>query len=250
MLAHGGQWTTRTGDRTTYRIERALAVHRLLNSQSPVHPVPLPDKRRIPLPDIQPPRADVIASLALRRSAFDYDDRDLDLATLSAWLRFAVGVQRFVPTLGDGEHPLSMAPTAGGLESRRVYLLVRRAEEVPPGVYRYEPVSHELMELSGVRPTGALQLIYEEPEFAKRAAVSVALTARLDVAFEQFPLRHYRTAHVEAGVAVQNLYMVGTALGMACCAVADFDDAGLSALLGVPETEIPTMLFAAGHLVQ
>ncbi|PRX48330.1 SagB-type dehydrogenase family enzyme [Prauserella shujinwangii] len=249
-LSVGVGETTRNGDRVARRTERALAVHRLLNSQSPNRPVPLSDKGRIALPDIQPPRADLVAALAMRRSGYAYEDRDLEFRALSAWLRFAVGVQRFVPAYGRPEHPLGMAPTAGGLPSLGVYVLVRRAEEVPSGLYRYEAVSHELVELSTVDPTGALELVYAQPEFATRPAVSLALTARLDVAFGQYPLRHYRTLHVDSGVAVQNLYLVGTALGLSCCAVAEFDDAGLAALLGTPDTEIPTMLFAAGHAEQ
>lgn len=253
MLARGGRETD--GDEVSREVsldgaqttQRALAVHRLLNSQSRIGTAPLTDGRRIPLPDIHPPRADLVATLALRRSAEDYADRPLDLTTLSAWLRFSVGVQRFVPAYGVTEHPLSMAPTAGGLDSLRAYLAVRTAEALVPGVYRYEAVSHELVELSTVDPVHALRHVYLQPEFVPRAAVSLALTARLDEAFDRYPLRHYRTLHVDSGVAVQNLYLVGTALGMACCAVAGFDDTALSALLGLPETEIPTMLFAAGH---
>ncbi|MEU6642382.1 SagB family peptide dehydrogenase [Saccharomonospora sp. NPDC046836] len=233
------------GDRQT--TEQALAVHRLLNSQSPVLRAALQGGRRLPLPDVHPPQADLVATLALRRSAYRYADRDLELTALSAWLRFSVGVQRFVPAYGVNDYPLSMAPSAGGLDILRAYLVVRRAEQIPPGVYRYEAVSHELVELSTGDPFDALQEVYVQPEFAQRAAVSLALTARLDVAFAKYPLRHYRTLHVDSGVAVQNLYLVGTALGLACCAVAGFDDAALASLLGVPNTEVPTMLFAAGH---
>ncbi|TKG71986.1 SagB family peptide dehydrogenase [Prauserella endophytica] len=227
--------------------ERALAVHRLLNSQSPDSARPLPHGRRFPLPDVHPPQADLVATLARRRSSYAYADRDLQLTALSAWLRFSVGVQRFVPAFGVADYPLGMAPSAGGLDILRAYLVVRRAEQIDPGVYRYEAVSHELVELSDADPVPALEHVYLQPEFIPRAAVSLALTARLDVAFDKYPLRHYRTLHVDTGVAVQNLYLVGTALGLACCAVAGFDDAALGTLLGVTETEIPTMLFAAGH---
>lgn len=227
--------------------ERALAVHRLLNSQRPVPAQPLPDGRRIPLPDVHPPKADLVATLARRRSTYSRIDRDLELAALSGLLRFSVGVQRFVPAFGVEEYPLSMAPSAGGLDILRAYVLVRRAELVEPGVYRYEALSHELIELSCADPVPALQHVYLQHEFVTNAAVSVALTARLDVAFDKYPLRHYRTLHVDSGVAVQNLYLVATALGLSCCAVAGFDDAALGMLLGLGDAEIPTMLFAVGH---
>lgn len=227
--------------------ERALAVHRLLNAQGPSASQPLPNGRRLALPDVQPPQADLIATLARRRSAYSYADREMELGALSAWLRFSVGVQRFVRAFGVEDYPLGMAPSAGGLDILRAYVIVRRAEHLPPGIYRYEAVSHELVVLSDVDPLPAMDDVYLQREFVPRVAVSLALTARLDVAFDKYPLRHYRTLHVDSGVAVQNLYLVGTALGLSCCAVAGFDDAALTELLGLPEGEIPTMLFAAGH---
>lgn len=227
--------------------ERALAVHRLLNSQRPVPAQPLPNGRRIVLPDVHPPKADLVATLARRRSTYSRADRELELATLSGLLRFSVGVQRFVPAFGVEEYPLSMAPSAGGLDILRAYVVVRSAEQVDPGVYRYEALSHELVELCATDPVPALERVYLQHEFVTSAAVSIALTARLDVAFERYPLRHYRTLHVDSGVAVQNLYLVATALGLSCCAVAGFDDAALGMLLGLAENELPTMLFAVGH---
>ncbi|MEU3271666.1 SagB/ThcOx family dehydrogenase [Saccharomonospora sp. NPDC006951] len=227
--------------------ERALAVHRLLNSQSSTNGHQLTTGRRFPLPDVHPPRADLVATLARRRSAYDYADRDLELTALSALLRFSVGVQRFVPAFGVSDYPLGMAPSAGGIDVLRAYVVVRRAEQLKPGVYRYEAVSHELVELADDDPLPALENVYLQPEFVPRAAVSLALTARLDVAFDKYPLRHYRTVHVDSGLAVQNLYLIATALGLSCCAVSGFDDAALSELLGLPGPEIPTMLFAAGH---
>lgn len=228
--------------------ERALAVHRLLNAQGMGNGRrPATGTQRIPLPDVHPPQSDLVATLARRRSAYSYADRELELTSLSALLRFSVGVQRFVHAYGTGDHPLGMAPSAGGLDVLRTYVIARTAEQLDPGVYRYEAITHELVEVSDDDPLPGLEASYLQKEFVPRAAVTLAVTARLDVAFEKYPLRHYRTVHVDTGVAVQNFYLVGTALGLSCCAVAGFDDAALSALLGLGEHEIPTMLFAAGH---
>ncbi len=227
-------------------IERALAVHRLLNAQRPEPTAPLPTLRHIPLPDVEPPRDRLVATLARRRSHYDFSPRPVALTTVSALLRFSVGVQRFVPAYGVEEYPLGMAPSAGGLDILRAYVLVQRVEGLHPGVYRYEAISHELVELSDDDPAAALRGVYLQEEFGA-SAVTIALTARLDVAFDRYPLRHYRTLHVDSGVAVQNLSLVGTALGLASCAVAGFDDAALSTLLGLPHQEIPTMLLATGH---
>ncbi|TWH22850.1 SagB-type dehydrogenase family enzyme [Prauserella rugosa] len=227
-------------------VQRALAVHRLLNGQTPPTPEPLPGIRRIPLPDVEPPRADLVKTLVRRRSWDVFAHRDLDLAALSGLLRFALGVQRFEPAYGSEHHPMGMAPSGDGLDLLRAYVLIRGTDLLEPGVYRYEAIAHELTRLTIADPVRPLQQIYWQPEFAA-APVTIALTTRMRVAFEHKPLRHYRTMHVDSGIAVQNVYLIATALGLACCAVSDFDDAGLSQLLGVPESEVPTMLIPVGH---
>ncbi|OLT46263.1 nitroreductase [Saccharomonospora sp. CUA-673] len=227
-------------------MQRALAVHRLLNGQTPPSPDPLPGIRRIPLPDVEPPRADLVKTLVRRRSWDVFAHHDLDLGALSGLLRFALGVQRFEPAYGSENHPMGMAPSGDGLDVLRAYVLIRGTDILEPGVYRYEAIAHELTRLTIADPVRPLQQIYWQPEFAA-APVTIALTTRMRVAYEHKPLRHYRTMHVDSGIAVQNVYLVATALGLACCAVSDFDDAGLSELLGVPESEIPTMLIPVGH---
>ncbi|WP_158888873.1 SagB family peptide dehydrogenase [Amycolatopsis anabasis] len=229
-------------------IARARAIHAALNGQSDDEDrAEAPESRQISLPDVPPPAVDLVETLALRRSGYAYAQRPLELAKLSALLRFAVGVQRFVPAYGVDEHPLGMAPSAGGLRCGRTYVVVREASGLSPGVYRYDAVRHALAERSTGDPTSGLSGVYLQPEFADRVPVSLALTTRLDVAFAKYPLRHYRTLHVDTGIAVQNLYLVGTALGLSCCAVAGYYDNALAELLGVPREELPVMLFAVGH---
>ncbi|RZQ64723.1 SagB family peptide dehydrogenase [Amycolatopsis suaedae] len=232
-------------------LSAAKAVHGMLNGQSAVeseHPT-RPDGHRIALPDFEPPRVDMVATLVQRRSHYTYADKPLQLDALSTLFRFALGVQRFVQAYGVEDHPLGMAPSAGGLRCLTAYAIVTSAAGLAPGVYRYESVSHELVEVTQEPPAEELAKAYLQPEFAARAPVTLALTTRLDLAFAKYPLRHYRTLHVDAGIAVQNLYLIATALKLAGCAVAGFDDNVLSELLKLPDAEIPTMLFAVGHAV-
>jgi nitroreductase len=52
---------------------------------------------------------------------------------------------------------------------------------------------------------------------------------------------------VDTGIAVQNLYLVATALGLWCCAVAGYCDATARQLLQTEDRELPTLLFAVAH---
>lgn len=200
---------------------------------------------RLPAPDTSLPTS-LTDALWQRRSRYAFDPRPLSIDALSALLRLAVGVGRTVAAYGDPEHPLSLAPSAGGLRSLTTYVIVRSAEGLSPGVYAYDPVEHALVH--GTDAVDALESVYVQPEFASRAPVSLALAAHLDVALAKYPPRHFRTLHVDAGIAVQNLYLVSTALDLACCAVSGFHDEKLAALLELPASSIPMMLFPVGHL--
>lgn len=228
--------------------ERARAINAALNGRSSeAAPEPPAEHGRVALPDVRPPKADVVGTMVRRRSSYAYRDAAVELSAISALLRFALGVQRFVSAYGDDEFPLGMAPSAGGLPSVRAYVFARRVAGLDSGLYRYDSIAHDLVKLDGPVPVHQLGSAYLEPDFAANAAATLALTARLDVAFEHYPLRHYRTVHTDTGIAAQNLYLIGTALKLSCGAISEFDDAGVSALLNLPESEIPTLLFTAGH---
>jgi SagB-type dehydrogenase family enzyme len=182
-----------------------------------------------------------------RRSRYSFAPRPLSVESLSTLLRLGVGVSRTVSAYGADEHPLSLAPSAGGLRSLTTYVVARSVEDVPAGVYAYDAVRHALVRGDQADPTDALAGTYVQPEFATRAPVSLALAAHLDVALAKYPPRHYRTLHVDAGIAVQNLYLVSTALDLACCAVSGFHDEALAALLRLPASTIPMALFPVGH---
>lgn len=207
-----------------------------------------------------PPAADLPAGpglgalLARRRSSYSFgagQPTALDLATL---LRWALGPQREIPLPDGGTHTASTAPSAGGLASVDPWLVVRGEGELPRGVHRVE-LREAPARLETVRagdPTAWLERALDQPELARRATVLVVLAARLDVAMTRYPARHYRTVHVDAGVALQNLYLTSAALGLPCCAVMGFDDDATSALLGLDDLPgvFPAVAFALGSAVE
>jgi SagB-type dehydrogenase family enzyme len=180
-----------------------------------------------------------------RRSRYAFDPTPLELATLSTLLHWALGVQRTASGYGSAEHPLGMAPSAGGLPSLRVHLVVGRAGELEPGIYEYLASGHTLSVVAlGIPP---LQQALVQPQFADLAPTSIILSGQLTVVLAKYPPRHYRTIHVDAGVAIQNLYLVSTALNLASCAVAGYYDTALAELLELTPDIIPLMVFPVGH---
>ncbi|MEU4805278.1 nitroreductase family protein [Actinosynnema sp. NPDC023587] len=169
------------------------------------------------------------AALLSRRSRYSYGP--LSRRHLGSLLRYAVGVQRRVPP-----HVLGTNPTAGGLPSLRVHVVL------DGDVHEYLREQHALC------PTGTADLtgVFAQDEFARRARAVIVLTGRVGPGLAKYGPRHYRTVHLDAGVAVQNLYLVSTALGLSCCAVAGFADDAVKALVRGGEGDVPLALFVVG----
>ncbi len=200
------------------------------------------------LPEAALPPADLGAVLAARRSSYRYGASPLPLTDLAALLRGALGVQRTV-RLPDGQpRALSAAPSAGGLPSLATYVVVRGPGDLPAGVHHVDLRADEpaLVPVRAGDPTPFLARALDQPELAERVGAVVALVGRLDTTLATYPARHYRTLHVDAGVALGHLYLAATALGLPGVAVMGFDDTAFDALLDLPGDRFTAVLFAVG----
>ncbi|WZH51859.1 MAG: SagB family peptide dehydrogenase [Nocardioides alkalitolerans] len=217
-----------------------------------------PDVPGIPVPETALPGADLGEVLAARRSSYRYGAAPVPLGDLAALLRTALGVQRAVRLPDGRSRALPVAPSAGGLPSLAAYVVVRGpgvglpGTPVPAGVHRADLRADEPT-LAPVRvgdPTPFLSRALDQPELAERAGVVVALVARLNTTLPRYPARHYRTLHVDAGVALGHLYLAATALGLPGVAVMGYDDTAFDALLDLPEDQFTAVLFALGSRVE
>lgn len=143
-------------------------------------------------------------------------------------------------------HATATVPRAGGLPSIEAYVVVLcdTPDRIPAGVYRYGGDRLDAVRAGPV--AGHVAATFLQPEFADRFPVVIVLTARTDVAFGRYALRHYRTVHVEAGAVLQNLYLTAEATGLAGCAVSGFDDERLARVLALDDTGIALVAFVLG----
>lgn len=218
---------------------------------------PDPVATTVVLPPARPlPPVTVEQALLRRRSAYTWGPGQMALPDLADLLRWSLGVQREV-LLPDGRrHRAGVAPSAGGLPSLEPWLVVRGPGALSPGVHRAD-VRHAdgggggtLTRTRAGDPTDALTAVLDQPPFATRSTVVVVLVARLDLTLPTYGPRHYRTLHLDAGIALQNLQLVATALDLPGCPVSGFSDEGLAALLALPQTAFPAALFVSGSRVQ
>lgn len=196
-------------------------------------------------PPLPPMRLDT----ALRDRRSHYRFADMDALQLSTLLRSAAGPGRTAERPDGTPHTFRMNPTAGGLDSIDLHLVVLRGTgEIDSGTYLFDPDRHVLSRTGTGPCVDALESCLVQPQFARRAPFVVILVGRLDRTLIKYSERHYRTLHIDAGIAAQNLYLVATALESACCAISGFYDEELSHLLRLDRLSVPLLAFALGGL--
>lgn len=203
------------------RVHDALNATAVPRRPDPTLLPPLAPAVHYPLPEPTRPTAELVEVLRGRRSSYAFGSRPT-LAQVAALLHLGV----------------SSAPRAGGLPSLRTYLVTRGLDGVGAGVHRSE-VGHPAPTLTAVRsgdPTAFVAGSLDQPPFASRVPLWVALVADVGVTRERYPPRHYRTLHLDAGAALQNLLLVATALALPVCPVMGFDDAAWVQLLNLEDS--------------
>lgn len=219
-------------------VDLAHAVHDALNrtavARSPeVAPPPRADGV-LPLAAPGPlDPVDLGATMTGRRSAYRFGDGSPTRERLAALLHHGVGT----------------APRAGGLPSITPYVVVTRGrDDLPVGVHRADlrlPVP-SLVAVRAGDPRAYVAGSIDQPPFADRVPTWIALVADLGPSRTRYPARHYRTVHLDAGAAMQNLLLVATALDLATCPVSGYDDRAWARLLDLRDDAFVAVLVATG----
>ncbi|MFH7599111.1 thiopeptide-type bacteriocin biosynthesis protein [Streptomyces racemochromogenes] len=208
-----------------------------------------PSAPELPLPAGPLPEVSLGAALAGRASVRGALGGPLDAAGLGAllWHSLADGERGGRPLPEDA--PVHRAhPSAGGLYTARVRLLVLDVEGVPAGTYDCVP---ERRTLRPVGPAPATAEIASLSTYLSRPAtdphwigidgapVVLALYAELGLLRRRYGLRALRLALLETGHLAQNLLLTGTALGLAGTPLGGFHDDLAHELLGLDDLEQP-----------
>lgn len=238
-------------------------VHRVFENSvmefftEPPTSMQLPDHlmdRVLPLPGAIPlPTArddldlSLIDALEARRSERSFGKEPMALEDLATYLHWAVGVRGYDAGYGVGNMPLFHFPSIGGLAGVEFEVFAHRVEGLEPGRYRYDPVGHALFPVDlGDFRAGIESVTFESP-WLFFAPVVIACVHDQHRTSWKYHTRGYRFTHIDLGGAVQNLYLVATALGWSSCAVAGFFDKEASELLGLDRRErFMSLFFAVG----
>jgi SagB-type dehydrogenase family enzyme len=199
----------------------------------PLELSPAPGARIISLPDpadISTPPVDLRTAIESRRSVRRYADTPLSLDELAFILWCTQGVRDRV----DGEYTIRNVPSAGARHAIETYLCVNRVEGLAPGLYRYLPLEHALVEVKpGPGSADKITAACLHQRFIRESAVTFIWTAVAYRMIWRYGERGYRYLHLDAGHVSQNLYLSARIVGCGVCAVGAFDDDILNQELGI-----------------
>ena len=167
------------------------------------------------LPTREPPLQSVDWTIRERRSTRNFQETAVALPDLA-----------YLLSLAQGNPRASLTP---GVELR---IVAHRIRGLAPGLYRYLPDSHQLVQIRKRDLRGALRRACLGQDKASNAAAGVAMVADFSKVTSGGD-RPYRDQLIESGAIGQRLYLGAEALGLSARNLAAFVDDSFNGLLGV-----------------
>jgi SagB-type dehydrogenase family enzyme len=192
-------------------------------------------------------KVSVEAAIAQRKSRRSYTTEAMNLEELSFLLWATQGLRGKRSAVRN----YRTVPSAGCRHALETYIAVFRVEGIPKAIYRYLPMSHQLVEvvkhenLEGLLTQAALG-----QSFAGKSAVTFIWTtipARMEWRYGR---ASYKVIALDAGHVGQNLYLACEAIGAGTCAIAKYDQEFVDKILGIDGVEEFTIYMAPVGKVQ
>ncbi len=214
---------------------------------SPPIEKPFPENaRRIDLPGPgmwkNIPSADLTQAIGDRKSHRTYLNYGLSLEELAYLLWCTQGLRGKV-THG---HAYRNVPSAGCRHALETYLVILDVDGLDPGIYRYLPLSHQLVfEFSDDMLSEKMVIASLGQPYPGKSAVTfiwVAIPYRMEW---RYGLAAHKVIALDAGHVCQNLYLACEAIDAGACAIAAYDQEELDELLGLDGEEAFSIYIAS-----
>lgn len=202
---------------------------------------------RIQLPRAQPPTSFTLTNALYRRKTErNFSEKPLALDTIGALLLWSAGlvhndvlpdqIEPQAPGDIKGEALRRPYPSGGECFPIELYLSVFNGEGFGPAVYHYNVLEHSLElipDASAEKIKGVVPF-----EFARGAAALILMSFVEDRVNKLYGPLGYKFGLVEAGHIVQNIYLVGAALGLGILPIAVIDYSRATAEIGLDKGEV------------
>jgi SagB-type dehydrogenase family enzyme len=182
----------------------------------------------------------VEAALKARRSTREYSPSPLSLAEISQLLWAAQGINR------PGGY--RTAPSAGALYPLEVYIISGNVDNLPAGVYLYEPNGHTLEHLLAGDFRKKLSQAALSQKAVEQAPAVILISAVYDRTTKKYGERGRRYVHMEVGSAAQNIYLQAAALDIGTVFIGAFHDDQVRQVINMDSEEAPLCLMPIGKV--
>jgi SagB-type dehydrogenase family enzyme len=171
-------------------------------------------------------------AIGRRESRRTFSDEPLSFDELSFLLWATQGIRKIHP---QRVWAMRTVPSGGCRHPMETYLWVRNVDRVPPGLYRYLPLEHALVDAHAPRAEAlpSLAFVCCEQTFVDQAAVTFCWTAIPYRTEWRYGPDSLKDILLSCGHICQNLYLACESIGAGTCAIVAYDQDALDAFLGV-----------------
>lgn len=185
-------------------------------------------------------RFPLVKAIKSRRSVRRYKNEALSLEQISQLLWAAQGI-----TSKDG---LRAAPSAGALYPMELYVVVGKVDVLSPGIYKYNCKSHTLSLLESGDKRSELSSASLRQDAVANGMINIVICGVFERTRAKYGSRAKRYVFMEAGHVAQNIYLLGTSLGLGTVVVGAFDDESVKKVIKAQPEEHPLYVMPVGKL--
>lgn len=176
------------------------------------------------------PQTDLTFAIGNRKSRRVYLKHHLSLEELAYLLWCTQGVRG---NIVNG-HAYRNVPSAGCRHALETYLAIYTVDGIDPGMYRYLPLSHQLVfEFSDDMLSEKMTIASLGQSYPGRSAVTFIWSAIPYRMEWRYGLSAHKVIALDAGHVCQNLYLACEAINAGACAIAAYDQEEIDELLGL-----------------
>ena len=197
------------------------------------------DEFSLPKPDVNHGMP-LNLTLKSRRSHRRFSKKSISLSELSQILWSAQGITNFFG--------FRTAPSAGAIHPLEIYVVVSNVDQLSAGIYHYKPGSHELVLIAKGDHRKQLSQSANRQSSIKKAAATFIITGDIKRTERKYGQRAKRYVHIEAGSAVQNIYLQTVSLNLGTVFVGTFKDNEVTQVMKLPQDHKPLGLMPIGRL--
>lgn len=183
-----------------------------------------------------------------RHSLRDYENKMVPFEVFSNLLHYSFGVKYFgFGAYNKREYPIKYSNSQGGLNYLDLYIVVNKVKGIEQGLYYYNFINDEicLMDRGNMRPI--IKEINFQNEFTAYCNFICIVVGDMQRVVPKYYKRAYRFSHVDTGILIAYLQLIGEYQGLSSCAVAGFLEHKIDELLCLSSNEYPMISMSFGY---